>query len=80
MPLKYGAYKIAWRRLKRCQDEEIWDRILKKLVTTLMTCSLVSCSGNLIERELKDNYPWLVRFNSRKLANLIERIVSPSVF
>ncbi|MCL7402544.1 MAG: hypothetical protein LZ168_07160 [Thaumarchaeota archaeon] len=33
MPLKYGLYKIAWRRLKRCQDEEIWDRILKKLVT-----------------------------------------------
>jgi hypothetical protein len=50
MPLKYGLYKIAWRRLKRCQDEEIWGRILKKLVTILMTCSLVSCSGNLIER------------------------------
>ena len=29
MPLEYGSYKTAWRRLKRWQTEMVWDRILK---------------------------------------------------
>jgi hypothetical protein len=34
MPLEYGSYKTAWRRLKRWQDEEgVWDRILKELAS-----------------------------------------------
>jgi len=24
MPLEYGSYKTAWRRLKRWQDEGVW--------------------------------------------------------
>jgi len=33
IPLKYGSYKTAWRRLKRWQDEGVWDRIFKVLVS-----------------------------------------------
>ena len=34
MPLEYGSYKTAWRRLKRWQDDEgVWDRILKELAS-----------------------------------------------
>jgi len=31
MPLGYGSYKTAWRRLKKWQDEGVWDRILRAL-------------------------------------------------
>jgi len=33
MPLKYGSYKTAWRRLKKWSDEGVWDRILKVLAS-----------------------------------------------
>jgi transposase len=33
MPLEYGSYKTAWRRLKRWQDEGVLDRILKELAS-----------------------------------------------
>jgi len=33
MPLEYGSYKTAWRRLKRWQDEGVWDRILGALAS-----------------------------------------------
>ncbi len=33
MPLEYGSYNTAWRRLKRWQDEGVWDRILKELAS-----------------------------------------------
>ena len=33
MPLKYGSYKTAWRRLRKWQDEGVWDRILKVLAS-----------------------------------------------
>ena len=25
MPTRHGSYKTAWRRLKRWQDEGVWD-------------------------------------------------------
>ncbi len=31
MPIRYGSYKAAWRRLKRWQDEGVWDRIFRAL-------------------------------------------------
>jgi transposase len=31
MPLEYGSYKTAWKRLKKWQDEGIWDRIFRAL-------------------------------------------------
>jgi len=33
MPLKYGSYKTAWKRLKKWQDEGVWDRIFKALAS-----------------------------------------------
>jgi transposase len=33
MPIKYGSYKTAWRRLKKWQDEGVWDKILKELAS-----------------------------------------------
>jgi len=33
MPLKYGSYKTAWRRLKKWSDEVVWYRILKVLAS-----------------------------------------------
>ena len=29
MPTRYGSYKTAWSRLKRWQDEGVWDGILR---------------------------------------------------
>jgi transposase len=31
MPICYGSYKTAWKRLKRWQEEGIWDRVFKAL-------------------------------------------------
>jgi transposase len=33
MPLKYGSYKTAWKRLKNWQEEGIWNRIFKSLAS-----------------------------------------------
>jgi transposase len=33
MPLEYGSYKTAWRRLKCWRDEGVWDRIFKALAS-----------------------------------------------
>jgi transposase len=33
MPLEYGSYKTAWRRIKRWQDEGVWYRILRALAS-----------------------------------------------
>jgi len=33
MHIKYGSYKAAWKRLKRWQDEGVWDRIFKALAS-----------------------------------------------
>jgi len=32
MPLKYGSYKTAWKRLKRWSDKGVWDRIFKAFI------------------------------------------------
>jgi transposase len=33
MPVKYGSYKTAWRRLKRWEEMGIWDGIFKALAS-----------------------------------------------
>jgi transposase len=33
MPLGYGSYKTAWRRLKRWQDERVWYKIFRALAS-----------------------------------------------
>jgi transposase len=34
MPLEYGSYKTAWRRLKKWQYEGVWYRISIALALT----------------------------------------------
>jgi transposase len=33
MPLEYGSYRTAWRRLKKWQDTGVWDRVLRALAS-----------------------------------------------
>ncbi len=33
MPIEYGSYKTAWKRLKKWQDGGVWDRMLKALAS-----------------------------------------------
>jgi len=33
MPVRYGSYKTAWKRLKRWQAEGVWDRVFKALAS-----------------------------------------------
>jgi transposase len=33
MPLEYGSYKTAWKRLKKCEEMGIWDSIFKALAS-----------------------------------------------
>ena len=33
MPIRYGSYKTAWRRLKRWQGEGVWDRVFAALAS-----------------------------------------------
>jgi transposase len=33
MPLEYGSYKTAWKRLKKWQEMSIWDSIFEALAS-----------------------------------------------
>ena len=33
MPLEYGSYKTAWKRLKKWQEMSIWDSIFRALAS-----------------------------------------------
>jgi len=33
IPVKYGSYVTAWRKLKRWQREGVWKRILEALIS-----------------------------------------------
>jgi len=35
MPPRYGSCKTSWSRLKRWQDEGVWDRIFKALASMI---------------------------------------------
>jgi len=48
MPLEYGSYKTAWRRIKRWQDEGVWDRILKALAS-IREYGMVSVDSSTVE-------------------------------
>jgi transposase len=48
MPIRYGSYKTAWRRLKRWQEEGVWDRIFKALAS-MRGCERVSVDSSTIE-------------------------------
>lgn len=35
MPVEYGSYKTAWKKLKRWEDEGVWGRIFKALASAV---------------------------------------------
>jgi len=48
MPLEYGSYKTAWRRLKKWQDEGVWYRILRALAY-IREHGMVSVDSSTVE-------------------------------
>jgi transposase len=48
MPLEYGSYKTAWRRLKKWQDEGVWDGILRALAS-IREHGIVSVDSSTVE-------------------------------
>jgi transposase len=48
MPLEYGSYKTAWRRLKKWQEMGIWDSIFKALAS-LREHGMVSVDSSTVE-------------------------------
>jgi transposase len=48
MPLEYGSYKTVWRRLKKWQDEGVWDSIFKALAS-IREHGIVSVDSSTVE-------------------------------
>jgi len=48
MPVRYGSYKTAWKRLKRWQKEGVWERVFKALAS-MRSCERVSVDSSTIE-------------------------------
>jgi transposase len=48
MPLEYGSYKTAWKRLKKWQEMGIWDSIFKALAS-LRVHGMVSVDSSTVE-------------------------------
>jgi transposase len=48
MPLEFGSYRTAWRRLRRWQDEGVWDRIFRAL-SSIREHGIVSVDGSTVE-------------------------------
>jgi transposase len=48
MPLEYGSYKTAWRRLKKWQDEGVWDSIFRALAS-IREHGIVSVDSSTVE-------------------------------
>jgi transposase len=48
MPLEYGSYKTAWKRLKKWQDEGVWDSIFRALAS-IREHGIVSVDSSTVE-------------------------------
>jgi len=48
MPIKYRSYKTTWRRIKRWQDERVWDRILRALAS-IRSCEISAVDSSTVE-------------------------------
>jgi transposase len=60
MSIKYGSYKTAWRKLKKWQDEGVWDKILKELAS-IREHGIVSVDSSTVEAKKggADRIRWL---------------------
>ena len=50
MPIRYGSYKTAWKRLKRWQEEGVWDRVFKAL-ESMRSYGKAAVDGSTVEAE-----------------------------
>jgi transposase len=48
MPLEYGSYKTAWRRLKKWREMSIWDSIFRALAS-IREHGMVSVDSSTVE-------------------------------
>jgi transposase len=48
MPVKYGSYKTAWRRLKKWEEMGVWESIFKTLAS-MRGLSRVSVDSTTVE-------------------------------
>jgi transposase len=48
MPLEYGSYETAWKRLKKWQDEGVWDSIFRALAS-IREHGIVSVDSSTVE-------------------------------
>jgi transposase len=48
MPLEYGSYKTAWKRLKKWQEMSIWDSIFEALAS-IREHGIVSVDSSTVE-------------------------------
>ncbi|MEM2179055.1 MAG: transposase [Candidatus Methanomethylicaceae archaeon] len=54
MPLIYGSYKTAWRRLKKWQEKGIWDKIFNYLAFS-RNPKAISIDSSIIEAKKGEN-------------------------
>jgi transposase len=50
MPIRYGSYKTAWKRLKRWQAVGVWDRIFEALAS-VRSHDRVAVDSSTVEAE-----------------------------
>ena len=48
MPIKYGSYKTAWRRLKKWEEMGVWESIFKTLAS-MRDLSRISVDSTTVE-------------------------------
>jgi len=48
MPVKYGSYKTAWRRLRKWEEMGVWESIFKALAS-MRDLSRVSVDSTTVE-------------------------------
>ena len=53
MPLEYGSYKTAWKRLKKWQEMSIWDRIFRAL-SSIREHGIVSVDSSTVEAKKEE--------------------------
>lgn len=54
MPVRYGSCKTAWKRLKRWQEEGVWDRIFKAL-ESMRSHGRVAVDSSTVEAKKGEN-------------------------
>ncbi|MEM2896709.1 MAG: IS5 family transposase [Candidatus Bathyarchaeia archaeon] len=54
MPIRYGSYKTAWKRLKRWQKEGVWERIFKA-IASMRSHDRVCVDSSTVEAKKGEN-------------------------